>query len=165
MESIVFIKGKVRFPLTLDPGVWIFDDRKEEIEHYFHAEKKQVNELEEYTIAASKHWEKEIREGATMPPTLKTERKFEKQRLLEGTFVIPFLPFLENSEPAPEADSIIVETEDGSHRFSMEEAKEFALGFSIDGKPIKGDGPLYIYFGDGSNINDPIRRVRSFSIQ
>ncbi|MFJ7976264.1 peptidyl-prolyl cis-trans isomerase [Peribacillus sp. NPDC096379] len=162
MEPIVFIQGKVKFPITLDPGVWIFDDRKVEIETYFHAEKKVENELEEYTIAASKHWEKEIREGATMPPTLKTERKFEKQRLLEGTFVIPFKPFLDNAEPDSNASEVVVKTANTEQVFTKEAAEAFVLGFSIDGKPIKENGPMYIYFGDGSNINQPIKDVQAF---
>lgn len=165
MESIVLIKGKVKYPITLDPGVWIFDDRKVEIEAYFHAEKVEVDELEEYTIATSKHWEKEIREGSTMPPTLKTEKRFEKQRLLEGTFVIPFEPFLNNSVPDDSASSIIFETADHEHTFTLEEARTFAIGFSIDGKPIKENGPCYVYFGDGSNINNPIKDIRSFTLK
>ncbi len=28
MSEILFINGKVRFPITIDPTVWIFDDRK-----------------------------------------------------------------------------------------------------------------------------------------
>lgn len=165
MERIVFIKGKVKFPITLDPGVWIFDDRKLEIDTYFHTEREEIDAIEEYTIATSKFWEKEIREGATLPPTIKTEKKFEKQRLLEGTFVIPFKPFLGNSEPDPTFTKVIVETENEQHSFSREEAEEFALGFSIDGKPIKEDGPMYIYFGDGSNIDNPIKNIRAFIIQ
>jgi hypothetical protein len=165
MESIVFIKGKVNFELTLDPGVWIFDDRKVEIDTYFDTEKEEVDELELYTIAASKHWQKEIQEGATMPPTLKTERKFEKQILMEGTFVIPFQPFLKNAEPDPDASEVIVETKDQTYTFSMKEALEFVIGFSIDGKPIKEDGPMYIYFGDGTNRNHPITNVRSFTVK
>ncbi|MBA9025004.1 MULTISPECIES: hypothetical protein [Bacillaceae] len=165
MESIVFIQGNVKFPITLDPGVWIFDDRKVEIETYFNSDTKVENELEEYTIAASKHWEKEIREGATMPPTLKTERKFEKQRLLEGTFVIPFKPFLDNAEPNSNATEVVVKTANSEQTFTKEDAETFVIGFSINGKPIKEHGPMYIYFGDGSNIQNPIKDVRAFIIR
>ena len=35
MEKIVHIKGKVKFPITLDPSVWIFDDRKFDLDTYF----------------------------------------------------------------------------------------------------------------------------------
>ncbi|WP_285766478.1 peptidyl-prolyl cis-trans isomerase [Peribacillus sp. SI8-4] len=167
MEPIVFINGKVKYPITLDPGVWIFDDRKIEIDTYFHAEREETNELEEYTIAASKHWQKEIQEGATMPPTLKTERKFEKQRLMEGTFGIPFEPFLKNAEPKNGVTEVIVTTADKELTFPLEAALQFFLGFSKNGKPLKvaEGGPLEIYFGDATNLDDPIKNVRSFTLR
>jgi hypothetical protein len=49
----------------------------------------------------------------------------------------------------------------------LETALEFFLGFSKDGKPLKisDGGPMEIYFGDASNINDPIKNVRSFTVK
>ena len=51
--------------------------------------------------------------------------------------------------------------------FPLEDALEFFLGFSKDGKPIKVSegGPMEIYFGDASNINNPIKNVRSFTVK
>src|SRR5213078_4328775 len=99
LGSIIFINGKVEFPITIDPLVWIFDDRKVEIDTYFDKEKEEVDELEDYTKKAARFWQKEIQEGATLPPTLKTEKKFLKVQLMTGTFGIPFKPFLENAVP------------------------------------------------------------------
>ena len=45
LESILFINGKVKFPITIDPLVWIFDDRKVEIDTYFHNEAEKVDEI------------------------------------------------------------------------------------------------------------------------
>ncbi|PLT34552.1 hypothetical protein [Bacillus sp. V5-8f] len=165
MESIVFIKGEVKYNITLDPGVWIFDDRKVDLNTYFQEEHQQINELEEYTIAASKHWEREIREGAIFPPTLKTEKKYEKEKVLTGTFGIPFKQFLENAEPRGTASSVIIETETGESAHSLETAKAFILGFSVNGQPLREDGPVYVYFGDGSNLANPIKQVKSFRIE
>ena len=54
LESIVFINGKVvNFRLRLDPGVWIFDDRKIEINTYFDKDNVVVDELEDYTQKAA----------------------------------------------------------------------------------------------------------------
>ncbi|WP_371261392.1 peptidyl-prolyl cis-trans isomerase [Bacillus sp. OV322] len=165
MESIVFINGKVKYQITLDPGVWIFDDRKIEIDTYFSEEKTERSGDEEYTASAARHWQKEIQEGATLPPTLKTERKFEKQRLLSGTFIIPFQPFLKNAEPDENASGVTVTAGGKEHHFTMQEASNFLLGFSVDGKPIKDGGPLYIYFGNGTNRDQPIRNVVSFTVK
>ena len=92
MESIISIRGKVKYTITLDPGVWIFDDRKVDLTTYFYEEQQASNTLEEYTKSISRHWDREITEGSVYPPTLKTETKFQKEKLLNGTFGIPFKP-------------------------------------------------------------------------
>ncbi|RFU71133.1 peptidyl-prolyl cis-trans isomerase [Peribacillus saganii] len=165
MESIILLTGNVKFPITLDPGVWIFDDRKVDLNTYFEKEEKKDNEMEEYTKAVSEHWDREIREGAVFPPTLKTEKKYEKERILTGTFGIPFKPFLTNAEPEDSSTKVIVETTTEEHTFTFEQAKAFILGFSIDGKPLIEDGPVYVYFGDGSNVENPIKRVKRFTVK
>lgn len=165
MESIVFIKGKVKHTITLDPGVWIFDDRKVDMDTYFQTEKEHADELEEYTIAVSKHWEREIREGAIFPPTLKTEKKYEKEKVLTGTFGIPFEHFLKNASPDEWASAVVIETETDESSFPLEIAQAFILGFAIKGQPLREDGPIHVYFGDGSNIGNPIRKVKAFRVE
>ncbi|MDN8677450.1 peptidyl-prolyl cis-trans isomerase, partial [Staphylococcus aureus] len=32
MSDIIMLTGKVNFTITLDPGVWIFDDRKVDLD-------------------------------------------------------------------------------------------------------------------------------------
>lgn len=167
LGSILFINGKVKFPITIDPLVWIFDDRKVEIDTYFHEEKVEVDELEDYTKKTAQYWQKEIQEGAALPPTLKTERTFKKLQIMTGTFGIPFKPFIENAEPDEEATKVIVTTDDKEWSFPIEEAKKFFIGFSKDGKPLSQEegGPIHIYFGNGSNIENPIKNVISFTIK
>ncbi|KON89240.1 hypothetical protein AF332_22135 [Sporosarcina globispora] len=164
MENIVAFKGNVKYQITLDPGVWIFDDRRVDLTTFFIQEKIGNNELEEYTKAVSKHWDREIMEGAVFPPTLKTEKKFEKEKVLTGTFGIPFKPFLMNAEPRENAEFVVIESEDGQTRLTLSQAEELILGFSIDGKPLKEDGPVHVYFGDGSNQNSPIKNVKAFRV-
>ncbi|WP_409305292.1 peptidyl-prolyl cis-trans isomerase [Peribacillus sp. SCS-155] len=165
MESIMTIHGKVTFPITLDSGVWIFDDRKVDLNTYFTTKKVARDELEEYTKATSKHWSREIQEGAVFPPTLKTEKKYEKERILTGSFGMPLEPFIKNAAPDANASVLIIETASGEREYSLEEAKQFILGFAKDGKPLKEDGPVHVYFGDGSNAADPITNVRAFRIE
>jgi hypothetical protein len=165
MENIIVFKGNVKYQITLDPGVWIFDDRRVDLTMYFMQENIRKNELEEYTKAVSKHWDREIMEGAVFPPTLKTEKKFEKEKVLTGTFGIPFKPFLMNAEPEEKAEIVVIESEDGETRLTLSEAEELILGFSKDGKPLKEDGPIHVYLGDGSNQNSPIKRVKGFRVE
>ncbi|WP_026584259.1 hypothetical protein [Bacillus sp. J33] len=165
MENIISFKGKVKFKIALDPGVWIFDDRRVDLNTYFNLESKSSNELEEYTKEVSKHWDREIMEGAVFPPTLKTEKKFEKEKVLTGTFGIPFKPFLLNAEPDETAESLIIESEDGEVKLSLSQAEDLILGFSKDGKPLKEDGPIHVFMGDGSNKDNPIKRVKAFRVE
>ncbi|MBG9450144.1 hypothetical protein ABE67_12605 [Cytobacillus firmus] len=165
MENIIAFKGNIKYQITLDPGVWIFDDRRVDLTTYFMHENIRKNELEEYTKAVSKHWDREIMEGAVFPPTLKTEKKFEKEKVLTGTFGIAFKPFLMNAEPDESAEIVVIESEDGETSLTLSEAEELILGFSKDGKPLKEDGPVHAYLGDGSNYNSPIKRVKAFRVE
>ena len=45
MSEILFINGKVRFPITIDPTVWIFDDRKVDLTTYFDETRENTSEL------------------------------------------------------------------------------------------------------------------------
>lgn len=160
MESIIMIKGKVNYQITLDSGVWIFDDRKVDLTTYFIEEQETKDELEEYTKTVSKHWEREIREGAIHPPTLKTERTYEKQRALNGSFGIPLKPFLNNAGIQSDATSIEFINDTETFRLPIQEAYNVILGFSNKGKPLKEDGPIHVYFGNGSNVSNPIKNVK-----
>lgn len=166
METIIPIKGKVKYKITLDPGVWIFDDRKVDLNTYFSENRKSGDALEEYTKSISKHWDREIMEGAVYPPTLKTEVKFEKEKVLTGTFGIPFNPFLVNAEPDQTAKNVVIEYgENDQVSLSLEKASGLLLGFSKDGKPLKEDGPLHVFYQDGSNKDNPIKNVTGFTVE
>lgn len=159
MKDILFIKGNVKYPITLDPGVWIFDDRKVELTTYFSKDEKEPDHLEAYKKAISSQWDREIREGAVFPPTLKTEKKFEKEKILTGTFGIKLKPFLSNAEVGDGATNVAFLTSEGVTTLTLEEANESILAFSDNGKPLKEDGPVHLYFGNGSNRNNPIKNV------
>jgi hypothetical protein len=165
VEKIIIVKGNVDFSITLDPSVWIFDDRRVDLTTYFSNEKEEKDELEEYKKSVSKHWDREIMEGAVFPPTLKTERVYEKQKMLTGTFGIPFKPFLLNAKPKADASKLLIETADGTFELTLEDARELILGFSDNGKQLAEGGPVHIYYGDGSNKENPIKNVTAFIIQ
>jgi hypothetical protein len=166
METIIPITGRVKYKITLDPGVWIFDDRKVDLNTYFSETQKTDDALEEYTKSVSKHWDREIMEGAVYPPTLKTEVKFEKEKVLTGTFGIPFKPFLDNAEPDQTAKTVVIEYgNDEQVALPLEEASGIILGFSKDGKPLKEDGPLHVFYQDGSNKENPIKNVTGFIVE
>jgi hypothetical protein len=165
LESIIPIKGNVQHQITLDPTVWIFDDRRIDLETFFTADYVEKDEIEEYKRDMGAHWSREIMEGATFPPTLKSEKKYEKTRMLTGTFGMLLNHFVQNAKPAQDARTLILETSDGQeHAFPIAQADELVLKFSEKGKPILENGPVYVLFKDGSNLNDPIRNVNAIRI-
>jgi len=168
METIVPFKGKVKFKITLDPTVWIFDDRKLDLTTYFSEERIIKDELEEYKRGMGEHWSREIMEGATVPPTLNSEKKYkrqEKQEMMTGTFGMVFKPFLETTEPEKDASKVIFETAAGEYSFALESSKELIFKFSEKGKPLTENGPVHILLPDGSNQDNPITDVLAIRVE
>ncbi|MBB5179023.1 hypothetical protein HNQ44_000445 [Planomicrobium koreense] len=168
MEFIVPFKGEVKFKLTLDPTVWIFDDRKLNLETYFTEEHIEKDELEEYKRGMGEHWSREIMEGATVPPTLNSEKTYkraEKNEMLTGTFGMKFAPFLKNAEPEAGASTVVFETAHGEHAFPIAEAQELIFKFSEKGKPLKEDGPVHVLLPDGANQDNPITDILAIRVE
>jgi hypothetical protein len=170
MSDIILITGNVKFTITLDPGVWIFDDRKIDLNTYFlnpsHEQLQNEQQEEEEEIKKlSAFWDREIQEGAVFPPTLKTEKRYLKEKIITGTFAMPLAPFLRNAEPLPDAKELTIVTEHDELTIPLEQAYKAILGFSKDGKPLREDGPVHFYFGDGSNREAPITHVRRFVVR
>lgn len=168
MEFIVPFKGEVKFKLTLDPTVWIFDDRKLNLETYFTEERIVKDELEEYKRGMGEHWSREIMEGATVPPTLNSEKKYKKQEkveMLTGTFGMKFAPFLNNAEPEETASTVVFETAHGEHSFPISVAGELIFKFSEKGKPLKEDGPVHVLLPDGTNQDRPITNILAIRVE
>lgn len=160
MELIIPIKGAVTYQLTLDPTVWIFDDRKLDLKTHFLAKKDEEDADTKYMREVGAHWSREIMEGATFPPTLKSERKFDRKGMETGTFGIELCHFLKNAELTSAATTIVLECKDSvEHAFTIAEANTLILQYSQDGKPLKEDGPVHVLFGDGANIDNPIKNV------
>ncbi len=165
MEFIIPIKGAVKFNITLDPSVWIFDDRKIDLDEFFEGKYEYKDESEEYTKVTSAHWSREIIEGAVVPPTLKSEKKYERTKMLTNTYGIDLKPFVRNAEPSAEATTLIMETSDGEHALPLNELDTVLLKFSHKGKPLKEDGPVHVIKKDGSNLNDPIKNIVAFRVE
>ncbi|WAA13251.1 peptidyl-prolyl cis-trans isomerase [Fervidibacillus halotolerans] len=164
MENILEIKGNVSFKITLDPGVWIFDDRRIDLDTYFQTNTDHTSKEELYEEKISKYWSREISEGAVSPPTLNTEKKYEKEKVLTGSFGMPIEPFINNAEPGEDAKTLVIETKQGNTSIPLDQGKKIILGFSKNGKPLKEDGPVHVYYGDGSNKENPITNVTGFTI-
>ncbi|WP_019242448.1 MULTISPECIES: hypothetical protein [Bacillus] len=163
MENIVPIKGNVKYSITLDPGVWILDDRKIKLNDFFEGDLLENDHIEEYTKAVSKHWDKEIIEGNEAPPKNPPKKKFIREEMRTETYAIHFHHFLKNSEPNETATEVIVQTTNEEIAFPIKDAMNFVLCFSNQGKALKEDGPIHVYYG--KNQKQKITHVQAFLVK
>jgi len=158
---IVQIQGNVKFPITLDPTVWIFDDRKMTFDQVFHPEKAKAEEEEEDEIKRkSLRFTREVYQQKLNPPVNKSIRRQEKEQILKGTFLMPLKPFLHTSEPDSEVKEAALVTDEGEQVISADQLAESVLLFAEEGKPLKENGPVHLYFNDGSNRSHPIKGIK-----
>lgn len=160
LSEILQFSGDISYKITIDPSVWIFDDRKLELDEAFkHTDENENDELESYTKRISEQWEKERAQGASFPPINKSV-KMDKEAILSKTYVMPIKPFIEHAEPAAHVEDVIIIQKDGNETvLPLTKIKNSFLCFSKNGKPLTEDGPVHLYFSDGSNRNDPIKNI------
>ncbi|SDJ75073.1 hypothetical protein [Sediminibacillus albus] len=162
---IVQLTGKVKYPITLDPTVWIFDDRKLLFEDAFKSPDTEENEQEDELKKASMRWDREVYQQRIKPPVNKSISKFEREQILEGTYVMPIKDFLATSEIEDESKQARLITEKQEEIISLSQLDECLLLFAENGKPVKEAGPVHLYFGDGSNRQQPIKGVKKIVIE
>lgn len=163
-EFVFFISGKVKKPLTIDPTVWIFDERKIDIQSFFETtiQLEDDNDLANYTQKISKQFDKEMLEGSEPPnPNRDSNRiKYDRQELINGSFGMPLRSFIRNAAPYDDAQSILVETTENQHvTLPIEKADYLVAAFSDHGQPLKEDGPVHLYVADGTT-RTAIKRVK-----
>ncbi|MDG5789463.1 peptidyl-prolyl cis-trans isomerase [Evansella sp. AB-P1] len=164
MNNLTFtISGEVNHKLTIDPGVWIFDERKVDLSSYFSQEYKDHNEIELEKLA--KAWNQQRLEGA-LPTSNGNNVKMSRKELTEKSYGMPLGPFIENTRPKEQAKKVIFLRESGEEfQCSFEEAMKGILGFSNQGKPLSEDGPVHFYLGNGENKEDPVTNITGIIIK
>ncbi|SDJ04228.1 hypothetical protein [Salimicrobium halophilum] len=163
---IVQITGKVSYPITLDPTVWIFDDRKQTFSEVFGdgistEEEQEVDELREQ----AERFNRAMYQQKVSPPINKSVNRYEKERAIKGTFLMPLLPFLHTSEIDKNANTAVLETTDGEVSITTEQIRDSYALFAETGKPLKEDGPIHLYFGDGSNKEAPVKGIKKIRFE
>ncbi|MCT2538100.1 hypothetical protein NC661_09610 [Aquibacillus koreensis] len=162
---IIQLKGKVAYPLTIDPTVWIFDDRKIPFEEAFlSTTKKEETEVDELKKAADR-FQREVYRQSVKPPVNKSISRIDKETLLKSTYVIPFEDFLNTAEIAADAKNARLETNEGDVTITIDQLQNSLLLFAKDGKPLKETGPVHLYFRDGTNFDSPIKGFNKIIIE
>ncbi len=150
---IVQVRGNVKFPITLDPTVWIFDDRKILLEDFL---KKGVNAAEDEALNDDQDLQQK-----TKPPVNRSLTKYEREKVLENSYIMPIKEFLYNSEPEENVVSAILHTDHSDVEISFSELEDSALLFAYNGKPLT-DGPVHVYVHNKSN---PIKGVHTITLK
>ena len=133
------INGKVRHQLTIDPTVWIFDERKVAVEKI--GQPADTSEQEAYYAKMGAAWDKGIMEGSRTDHNRPMTRA-EKEAALQGSFAMSLAPFIRNAELLPDATAIRFEGEE-IVEVPLEQLDDIYLQFSKDGKVLT-DGPVYL---------------------
>ncbi|MGI1804970.1 hypothetical protein ACRPK8_04455 [Exiguobacterium sp. TDN 0502] len=136
------INGKVRHQLTIDPTVWIFDERKVAVEKI--GQPADTSEQEAYYAKMGAAWDKGIMEGSRTDHNRPMTRA-EKEAALQGSFAMSLAPFIRNAELLPDATAIRFEGEE-IVEVPLEQLNDIYLQFSKDGKVLT-DGPVYLLHG------------------
>lgn len=149
---IVPITGNVNFTITLDPTVWIFDDRKVLMEDAFTTNQK------------SKLKQEDVYKHKIKPPVNKSISRFEREKILINTYLMPIKDFLLHAEIKDTAKQATIVSKTDEYIITLETLYNSYLLFAIKGKAIKENGPVHLYYGDGTNKNEPIISVQKIII-
>lgn len=160
---IVTITGNAKYQITLDPTVWIFDDRKVLFDTLF-SEPDPTYEQEEREI--EEHLTDEERYSQRVkPPVNKSINRYEREQILKNSYAMALAHFIAHAEVAEDATTVILETNHDPVEVPLNKIKTCYLLFAVDGKPLKEDGPVHVYFEDGSNKESPITGVKKIVVQ
>ena len=77
---------------------------------------------------------------------------------------MPISEFIKNAEMHQDATKAILHTNGDDVIITVEQLVDAYVLFAEDGKPVKEDGPVHLYFGDGKNKDNPIKGIHSITI-
>lgn len=161
---IVPLIGNVRYPITLDPTVWIFDDRKILFEETFNATEKVSKDENESLKKVAESFDRELNKDFIKPPVNKSITRYEREKILVNSYVMPIREFLSHAEVNSDATDASLISDGKEMKISLEQLKNCYLLFAIKGKPLLEDGPVHLYFQDGSNKKNPIKNINKIII-
>jgi hypothetical protein len=94
------------------------------------------------------------------------EIKQVPEREVSGSYAIPFEPFLNHAEPFPEAKWVICHLKNnGKVQLSLDEARSSYLAFAHQGKRIRDEGPIHLYFDPGRHNEPPVKNIAYFEVK
>lgn len=162
-EMMVKITGDVKNAIMIDPGVWIFDERRVDMDKIFD-EKAKSSEERNYA-AIGRAFDEQRMKGAS-PQTNENKVTISKKDLNEKSLGIGLAPFFANAAPNPEASMVRIHRSQDLEEviLPLKDVSSGIAAFSKKGNPLKETGPLHFYYQDGSNRDNPITHVSGFTV-
>ncbi|MET3289854.1 UNVERIFIED_CONTAM: hypothetical protein ABID98_002424 [Brevibacillus sp. OAP136] len=164
MADIITVTGAVSHRITIDPSVWIFDDRKIDLAHFTGDLDEVQDDVPAYLKGTGAQWDKELKEGS-LPPS-ESRSMIKERKALVGDYAMRLSWFLDNAQPDPTAVSLKLHREEGEPiTLPLSQARRAILQFSKDGRPIRENGPVLLYLPDmWKQKESPIDRIVSFEL-
>src|SRR5699024_10814496 len=134
-EMIVPITGKVTYSITMDPSVWIFDDRKILLDEAFPSDSERT-ETEEDFQKTERMWTQEVYQQKVKPPVNRSIKRFERDKILKSSYVMPIKDFIRHAESKSNAEDATLITNNENINISLEDLENCYLLFAIDGKTV-----------------------------
>lgn len=156
---IITITGKVQYPITLDPSVWIFDDRKIPIEAFGKKVQKTRNNMQPHEIWEQDHYQQKIK-----PPIKHSVEKMAGRHKVDGTFLMPIADFIERAAPLESAVAAELHSGNSRIRISLEELAGGYMLFAQDGKQLKDEGPVHFFSKSDRELRSPVKAVQQIVI-
>ncbi|UTR15225.1 peptidyl-prolyl cis-trans isomerase [Salipaludibacillus sp. LMS25] len=162
-SMIVSIKGAVKHTIIIDPGVWIFDERKVNLNTYFTEDHLDASTA--YFEQLGRSWDDQRLKG-TRPQSNDNKLSVDKKALTTSSYGMPLSPFITHAQPSSKASKVTFSSTTGSTYYicSLNEAENGILGFSHKGQPLEETGPVHFYLNDGSNFLTPVRGIDTITI-
>ena len=161
---IVPLIGNVNYPITLDPSVWIFDDRKILLEEAFTAQEEVINDESDTLKKTAESFDRELSRDIIKPPVNKSLTRYEREKILVNSYVMPIKDFLSHAEVNSDAKDVTLVSNETEIVISLAQLQKCYLLFALKDKPLKNDGPVHLYFQDGSNQDNPIKGIKKIII-
>lgn len=156
---IIQITGNVKYPITLDPSVWIFDNRKILLSEAFTTKRKNDKKEKDIIKETARRLNRAYNTSENRNMTNK-----ERKEALKYSYVMPIKDFIDHVEIKESATSATLKTKSGDVNISLGKLKNSYLQFSHQGRPLKDDGPVYLIYRDGSNKDSPIKGIEQIII-
>ncbi|WP_342710237.1 hypothetical protein [Lentibacillus persicus] len=161
---ILPITGNVAYTITLDPTVWIFDNRKILLEKAFTHDSQKEEENDDLK-KASERWDRAVNAEKQLLAGNKNITKSEGKEILENSYVMPIENFLSNAGVKEDAQKAVLVTDNNEEIISLKALEDSYLLFALNGKPLKEDGPVHLLYRDGSNRDAPIKGINKIIIE